>query len=238
MPLDTLPYELKLWVLKAAPDVGTLSALVRASPTFHAVYLSAREECLTQATLCDLKTRDVDILTPHTFIEVCIKGNRSTSPVLKQAIQECYRATQGKRTIKLSADECCALNSLTDLMGWDVRWEQEPQGRVQKRLIYPLSPDSQSTHALQSEMPRSADDYCFPLSDYKFVAFDPNEYPSSKPEGLPSLVITALWLPYKFYTNSFFNDYIACGFLISYEGQRPQAGDPEPGEPVGVEFRG
>lgn len=189
MSLEGLPNKLKLWLMKVAPDVATLSALIHASPTYHAVYLSAREECLAKATICDLESRGIDVLTPHTFIEVSIRGNRHFNPVLKQAIEHCYRATQNNQTtkLKLSLRECRALVTLTDLVGWDVQWEPEPVRGVYERSIYPPASSSgqSTTHAHQHEVPRWADDYRFPFGNYKFIAFDPNRYPVTKPAGSP-----------------------------------------------------
>lgn len=77
MPLETLPAELKLSILRATPDIATLSAIVHASPTYHAIYLFAREECLTQATLKDLLVRyQGGFATPlpkalHKIVEAC-----------------------------------------------------------------------------------------------------------------------------------------------------------------------
>lgn len=44
--LNTLPAELKILVLKALPEFFDLNALVHASPTYHAVYLTQRPQIL------------------------------------------------------------------------------------------------------------------------------------------------------------------------------------------------
>lgn len=49
--LETLPYELKVILLKTLPDPSTLYSFIHASPTYHTIYLSASSEILTHHTL-------------------------------------------------------------------------------------------------------------------------------------------------------------------------------------------
>ena len=57
--LEVLPPELALQILLQIPTTSALSALVRASPTYHQIYLTKREEIFTAATLNELASRGV-----------------------------------------------------------------------------------------------------------------------------------------------------------------------------------
>ena len=70
------PSELKCLILQPVPDVATLSALIHSSPTYHAVHRTSRQSCPTQATLHDLQKRNIDVLKPRAYIEVCLRENR------------------------------------------------------------------------------------------------------------------------------------------------------------------
>lgn len=124
MSLNTLPNEVKYLILQAAPDIPTLSALVHSSPDYHTVYLTIREECLTEVTIRDLIGRDIDILTPMTWVEVG-SPNLSLDPSVKSALEACYAQSLANQPIRLTIPQCCSLMTLTDLCGWKLTLEND-----------------------------------------------------------------------------------------------------------------
>lgn len=116
--MESLPNELKRYVLKAAPNVTTLSALVHSSPIYHAVYLTMREECLTQVTIRDLKSRDMDILEPASWFEVSLRDGQPPDADLKLALKACQQQVRMLQPIMLTVPQCCSLMRLTDICPW------------------------------------------------------------------------------------------------------------------------
>lgn len=200
MSLESLPTELKLWILREAiPDIATLAALVHASPSYHAVYLSTREKCLTDVTLRELSGRNIDILTPYSFVEVCTKGNRVTTKFLKSTIEHCYIQSQRKQKIKLSVGKCRALRVLTDLVGWTIDWAQKEPirldlPRVLNPCASPLLALPWQLMALTARFARDErkDDYKFDLDNYQLISFNIGKFPHLKPRNLPSVRLKRL----------------------------------------------
>lgn len=170
MSLETLPTELKRWILQAVPDVATLSALVQASPVYRespllilyflisiapevsrhvsalarsfkvpttpwylakrryadckilidAVYLSIREECLTEVTVRDLADRKIDILTPCPLIEVCTHGNHAAHPNVKAAIKKCHHHSRTGARLRLTIHQCRVLMTVKAIILWSL----------------------------------------------------------------------------------------------------------------------
>ena len=77
------------------PDVGTLSALVHASLSYHDIYVALREELVTAAQLQELSERKVDILMPCTFVEIQVRGDGEPKMELESAIQSLWDQIYG-----------------------------------------------------------------------------------------------------------------------------------------------
>lgn len=111
--LESLPPELIHIVLRQLPDFNSLSALVHASPVYHAVYLSSRERILSKITIRTLQTRTTNQLNLNRRnggSTVCRQGNYS-HPLLKTALVSCITQAQAGQCsrLSLSIGQCIAL---------------------------------------------------------------------------------------------------------------------------------
>ena len=121
--LETLPTELKFFVLDRLADTRTLSALVHAVPAFHQLYRDAthRTRILTKFTLRDLRTRVQFMPTkePTTRWELVVPSP-TINPSLRTAIEGCCTQTlfaEGAKII-LTVEQCIALQSILIIIRW------------------------------------------------------------------------------------------------------------------------
>jgi len=121
MSLEDLPVELRLMIFPHLPDVSTLSALVRASPAYHAVYAAHQEEILSHFTVKELGNRNADILTPASFVEVNTPDNEARKSHLRSAIPAYHRAVQQHKHPRLTVEQCLALLAIRDVVRWCIR---------------------------------------------------------------------------------------------------------------------
>lgn len=122
--LESMPTELKIAFLKQLPDINTLSALVHASPVFHAVYLAIREDILTKTTLRELSTKNQslnidDLLKPASLCHF-VTRNGELDPNLESAIKACQAQANKTTDIKLTVDSCIALRTLCFYYSWEL----------------------------------------------------------------------------------------------------------------------
>lgn len=123
--LESMPPELKIALLKFIPDVGTLSALVHASPVFHEVYIAKRCEILTSVTLRELSRIKLDVghfgsgqyFVPKNvdiFKRQIIPWSWSWAQVLKSAILSYHTQWHAGRKYRiiLSVKQCVALRAV------------------------------------------------------------------------------------------------------------------------------
>jgi len=147
--LESMPTELKIALLERVPDINTLSALVHASPIFHAVYLANREDILTETTLQELSSRDqtlsIDELVKPAALCNIVTKNGELDLNLEPAIISCQaqaqaqaRANGGKICITLSVDHCIALRTLLSYYGWQIARSLN-SGPDQHLLIYTIN---------------------------------------------------------------------------------------------------
>ncbi len=111
-------------LLRQMPDINTLSALIHASPIFHAVYLANREDILTKATLRELSTKNQslnldELLQPASLCHLVTK-NRKLDRNLEPAIKACHAQANSATDIKLSVDQCIALRNLLFYYSWQI----------------------------------------------------------------------------------------------------------------------
>lgn len=66
--LESLPSEIKVMILCHMLEVSSLRDIVHASPTYHQVYLGAREEILHNITSQTLQKNNIGLLDPWTAI--------------------------------------------------------------------------------------------------------------------------------------------------------------------------
>ena len=83
--LDSLPFELKFKLLRALPDISTLSNLVHASPAYHELYVANCEKIFTAVTINGLEGKGIDILKPTPFVLVRIL-RRTSLRLLEYAV--------------------------------------------------------------------------------------------------------------------------------------------------------
>ena len=72
--LEGVSTEIKLAILSHVQDVASLSALVHASPLYHAAYLKDRAGFLTAAKLRDLSLDDADLLKQSIYVEISCRS--------------------------------------------------------------------------------------------------------------------------------------------------------------------
>lgn len=121
MSFEALPLEIKCLIFRHLPYIQTLSALVHASPIYHAAYAAFLELIFTRFTILELQKRRVDVLTPGSFLEVNTIGNEIPKPLVKIAILACHEAVDAKKVVRLTIDQCLALLKLRDVVGWSVK---------------------------------------------------------------------------------------------------------------------
>lgn len=121
MYLENLPIELKLMVFPYLSDTTTLSALVHASPAYHAAYAADREKILTHFTIMELDNREADILKPASFVEVHTSDNESRRSYLESGIPAYHQAVQGHKEPRLTVEQCLALLAIKDVVRWSIR---------------------------------------------------------------------------------------------------------------------
>ena len=119
--LETLPTELKLFVLDRLPDTRTLSALVHAVPAFHHLYATHRTKILTKVTIRDLRTRVqfMPIEEPTTVWELVVPSP-TINPSLRTAIEGCCTQilfAEGAKII-LTVEQCIALQTILIIIRW------------------------------------------------------------------------------------------------------------------------
>ena len=100
--------EIKLQILYKILDVKSLSSLVHACPTMHAVYASDRQRILTSATLKEMVAKRVDIFTPAPLLEVrLVNDPYLVSETLRLGIESLYsQLSTPKAKITLTVDHC------------------------------------------------------------------------------------------------------------------------------------
>ena len=78
--MDNLPPEILILMLLQLPDLASLSAAIHASPLLHRAYLIAREQVLTNATLCGLSSRGIKLNEPCHWAEYSMHKDREGKP--------------------------------------------------------------------------------------------------------------------------------------------------------------
>lgn len=118
--LETLLPEIKLHILRAAPDIKTLQSLIEASPDYHAVYSQNREDIFTCVTLRQLNYRGINILQPMHWARIFLRDPIGDSHclLLQSLIQTAIQYFQQHRQLKLPVDDCLALLTMMGLEPW------------------------------------------------------------------------------------------------------------------------
>lgn len=114
--LETLPYELKVIVLKILPDLSTLRSFINASLTYHAIYLSASSEILTHHTLKAISAhpRRHDLLRKPNPREITHRACKH-APSFNAAFDSYYAQLEAglpPARMRLSIQHCDALLTL------------------------------------------------------------------------------------------------------------------------------
>ena len=123
--------ELTLSILRHIPDTKTLHSFIKASPTFHSLYLTDRERVFTQATINQLYSKNVDILGPaRSLVQVILEpGNQlllapydhKLFNTLHEAIDALYAQEKFfKEDLVLSINSCKALLRIRVMVKWEV----------------------------------------------------------------------------------------------------------------------
>ena len=78
----------------------------------------ARNEILTGITLNELKERNVDVLSPVDFAEICCRGGKKPENELYLTLQKIHGLVHAGLPIKLDVKDCCFLLTLVELKGF------------------------------------------------------------------------------------------------------------------------
>jgi len=173
--LESMPTELKIALFEQLPDIDTLSALIHASPIFHAVYLAHREDILTKTTLQEMSTKDQS-LNINELVKsavLCHLGtkNGKLNPNVEPAIQACQAQANTTTDIKLTVDHCIPLRTLCFYYGWQIAESQESE--PDKHLL--ISCNNTATYEEWSDPLRDCIVHLLVLGDY-----DPREIVCSR----------------------------------------------------------
>lgn len=171
-------------IFRHLPYIQTLSALVHASPAYHAVYAAFREQIFTRFTILELQKRRINVLTSGSFLEVNTIDNTVPNPLVKVAILACHDAVGARKIGRLPIDQCLALLTIRDLVGWSVKIHHEDG------IIAVVQSSHHARSWVESVLPRqqtpmdihrSRKKYRHPLKDYYFLDLDFDVYPRLKP---------------------------------------------------------
>ena len=97
-------------IIEALPDLKTLQCLVLASPSYHAMYANARETILTEFTIRQLESRNINLFQPMRGIFLCHQYYDRQG--VKQAVNACVKWIRRPKLFKLNADFCLQLQQL------------------------------------------------------------------------------------------------------------------------------
>lgn len=107
-------------IIRRLPDIASLSALVHASPAYHALYAAHRERILTRFTVVELSNRSINVTQRASFLEVNVKGDGLPSPHIKTGILALHKALREQMMAQLSVEQCLALLTLRQVVTWSV----------------------------------------------------------------------------------------------------------------------
>jgi hypothetical protein len=185
MSLEALPLEIKCIIFRHLPYIQTLSALVHASPAYHAAYAAFREQIFTRFTILELQKRRVNVLTPGSFLEVNTVDNALPNPLVKIAILACHAAAHAEKVARLTIDQCLALLTLRDVVGWSVGLlDQEGAISAVVRSSHHQRKWVRSVQARQQtpmDIDRGRKKYRYGLRNYFILDLNFEEYPRLKP---------------------------------------------------------
>ena len=113
-----MPAELKHKILGFTPDVQTLSALVHASPDFHAVYLTNRKQIYSRILNQQLLDLGIDLRKPTALLEVSFPHNtrgenfRKSSALVALALEKLGGKIRSDEELRLHWKQCVELGFL------------------------------------------------------------------------------------------------------------------------------
>ena len=97
-------------IINSLPDLKTLHCLVLASPSYHAIYTNAREPILTEFTIRQLESRNINLFQPMGGLYLYHqKGDAATDGYIIDAVGACVKWTQRPKLFKLSVGFCLEL---------------------------------------------------------------------------------------------------------------------------------
>ena len=125
--MDAIPPEIRRIILRQMPDIASLSALVHASPNYHASYLGNREAVFTIVTLRSLQSQGVKILPACSAAKVYLReGQWARKGELKMAFQCLYRQIEKSVSPELLTDPVFKC-----WRGWEINSQYTSTGRYE-----------------------------------------------------------------------------------------------------------
>ena len=94
-------------IISALPDLKTLQCLVLASPSYHAMYARARETILTEFTIRQLESRNVNLFQPMGGLY--FYHRKSSGGQIIAAVEACVRWIRRPKRFQLSVGLCIEL---------------------------------------------------------------------------------------------------------------------------------
>lgn len=124
---DKLPLELKMMILRSC-DYRSLRSIVHASPGFHSVYLSAREELLALVTIRQLTDRGFNFFGKYNVIEAG-GAEESIHEASLSLYRQCQRhvSTNGKHIIRMDVRASVVLLGIKHAIGWGLERVEGPR---------------------------------------------------------------------------------------------------------------
>ena len=114
--LENMPMEIKIIILSQIPDIGFLSAIVHASPIFHATYL-ARAEILSSIVLVTLEQRGLEFAQIAHALE--IYSHTANQDIYIPIVHDCYQQlASGVRQLTLTVDQSISLLDIAIAVIW------------------------------------------------------------------------------------------------------------------------
>ena len=115
--LENLPTEIKFIILSQITDIRSLSAIVRASPTFHAAYRARQAEILSSTVLETLKERGLDFSQPAYALETY--SHTPSQDIFVPIVFKCYQQLAcGATKLSLTIDQSISLLQIAIAVAW------------------------------------------------------------------------------------------------------------------------
>lgn len=116
--METLPVEIKAFVLHAIPDLPTLLNLIVASREYKKTYDTYRETVLPAVILNEVANKDIFSEQPIAWMELCVTRRDPWKWAVEAAIQIYYTQSRQGKKVRMTYEQCMPLMALEDARTW------------------------------------------------------------------------------------------------------------------------